>query len=107
MMDFVSLIKINPNRRKRMKSKKNEGRKGNLSKYCKQFFTLPRLKTFAVQNESYTESYMQKIAFKREVTLLNVLLFADVWNNENVNILLEQEVCSISSDTAEFQPHFN
>lgn len=90
-----------------MKSKKNEGRKGKISKYCKQLFTLLCLKTFAVQNESYTESYMQKIAFKREKTLLNVPLFADAWNNGNVNILLEQMMCSVSLDMAELQPHFS
>jgi len=50
---------------------------------------------------------MQKIAFKREMTLLNVSLFADAWNNENVNIVLEQETCLIALGTAEFQPHFS
>lgn len=94
------------NGRKRTKSKKNEGRKEKISKYCKQLFTLQSLKTFAVQNESYTESYVQKIAFKREMTLLSVSLFPDAWNNEKVNILLEQ-VCLISLGTAEFQPHFS
>lgn len=28
---------------------------------------------------------MQKIEFKREMTLLNVSLFADVWNSANVD----------------------
>lgn len=94
------------NRREGMKSKKNERRKEEISKYCKQLLTLQSLKTFAVQNESYTESYVQQIAFKREMTLLNVSLFADAWNNEKVNILPEQ-VCLISLGTAEFQPHFS
>lgn len=78
-----------------------------MSKYCKQLFTLSCLKTFAVQNESYIESHMQKPAFKREITLLNVSLLADAWNNENVNIFLEREMCSISSNTVEFQPQFS
>lgn len=63
MMNLFSMIKINPNRGKKIKSKKNEEWKGKIFKCCKQLFTLPYLKTFAVQNESYTESYMQKMAF--------------------------------------------
>lgn len=35
------------------------------------------------------------MAFQKEMTLLNVSLFADAWNNENANVLLEQEICSL------------
>lgn len=65
-----------------MKLKKNEGRKCKISKYYKQLFTFPCLKTFAVQNESY----MKIIAFKREMTaLLKVSVFAGVCNSENID----------------------
>lgn len=62
-MNLFFLIKINLNGGKIIKSKKNEEWKGKVFKYCKQLFILPCVKTFAVQNESYTESYMQKMVF--------------------------------------------
>lgn len=50
---------------------------------------------------------MQKMAFKKETTWLNVSLFADAWNNENASILLKQDICSSSLDMPEFQPQFS
>lgn len=79
--------------------KKNEGRKWKISKYYKQLFTFPCLKTSAVQNESY----MQIIAFKRElmafIECVSICWGVQQWKRW-------PEICSISLDAAELQPHF-